>query len=181
VKRSPGIVVVGAVLAAVACTRIPPAEPLPPARLDRAIRALERGDHATAVADLLVVAGRCPVTPLARQALLLAAGAAIDPRNPARQLDLGAVLAARYLAIVPADESGARPLAQTLYLLALELGATAPAAIGCGVSMSAVAKGTMLPQADSPTVPARIGALERELERLRDELVRIRKALEPSQ
>ncbi|MGH7700402.1 MAG: hypothetical protein ACREMJ_07805 [Gemmatimonadales bacterium] len=150
--------------------------PEPDATLDRAVDDLERGDHAAAVAELVSLAGPCPATPVERYALLLATSASIDPRNPSRDLNGGAALAARYLAHVPTDGAGGRSLAQALYLLALELGAQPPpvAAEACG----AVSDTLTLPTA-VPTMPQRIRALERELAGLREELARIRKTLEP--
>jgi hypothetical protein len=147
--------------------------------MQRAERALERGNRAEAIAELLLVAGRCPSTPVERRALLTAAAVALDPANEARQLDLGASLAARYLATSP-PESSDRPLAQSFYLLAIELGAEPAPPTGCGsTSVSDSAALAALPRVEAPSVRDRIRLLERELSRLRDELVRIRKTLEP--
>jgi hypothetical protein len=149
--------------------------------MNRAQRALERGQHSQAIAELLLVAGRCPATALERRALLTAAAVALDPSNDARQLDLGASLAAKYLATPPAPDDAARPMAQSLYLLALELGADPSPPTGCsgGQYADSVAVAA-LPRSPSPSVPDRIKVLERELTRLREELLRIRKTLEPS-
>jgi hypothetical protein len=147
-------------------------------RLNRAVDALERGRHADAVAELVSLAGSCPATPVERYALLLATAASIDPRNPSRRLSEGAALAARYLATVPSDESGGRPLAQAFYLLAVELGAKPPpaAAQACPAASAAA---VVLPVTEVPTVADRMRAMERELAGLREELARIRKTLEP--
>lgn len=160
---------------------LPLPEP-PSTRLNRAVEDLERGSHAAAIADLVALAGSCPTTPEERYALLLATSASIDPRNPSRNLNEAAALAARYLADVPSDEAGGRPLAQALYLLARELGAAQPALAGaaCDAGTDTLASDTLtLPAPAGPSMPERIRALERELAALREELVRIRKALEP--
>jgi hypothetical protein len=156
------------------------ATPTAPLGLERAERALERGHQSEAIAELLLVAGRCPATPVERHALLTAAAVALDPSNGARQLDLGASLAARYLATAPNADATGRPLAQALYLLAVELGAEPSPPTGCGNLVTDSAAVAALPHIGAPSVPERIKSLERELTRLREELLRIRKTLEPS-
>jgi len=171
-------------LAVVACTAVlgcasmhrPGRVAVAPAR-DRAQRALDAGNHTAAIAELLLVAGRCPATAAERHALLTAAAVALDPTNGSRQVELGASLSARYLAIAPSDDSNGRPVARAFYLIALELGAEPVTAPGCVSTDSAAA---VLPRSDAPSMPDRIRVLERELARLREELVRIRKTLEPS-
>jgi hypothetical protein len=156
-----------------------------PVTRDRAQLALERGNHAGAIAELLLAAGRCPSGAGEREALLTAAALALDPSNALRQVDLAASLSARYLATAQRGDAG-RPLAQSLYLLALELGGERVTSAGCGGGDSVLAA---LPRVSAPAGGAssnapeldRIKILERELARLRDELVRIRKTLEPSQ
>jgi len=154
----------------------PPRSTTAPAR-DRAQHALEIGNHSGAIAELLLVAGRCPATEDERHALLTAAALALDPSNGSRQVELGASLAARYLATAPAGDADGRPMAQSFYLIALELGAEPVTAPGC-ISVDSAA--LVLPKRDAASMPDRIKGLERELARLRDELVRIRKTLEPS-
>jgi hypothetical protein len=153
-----------------------------PVARDRVQLALERGNHAGAIAELLLAAGRCPRGAGEREALLTAAALALDPSNALRQVDLGASLSARYLATAERADAG-RPLAQSLYLLALELGGERVTSAGCGRGDSVLAA---LPQVAAPGAASapdldRIRVLERELARLRDELQRIRKTLEPSQ
>lgn len=151
-----------------------------PSGVERAARALERGHPGEAIAELLLVAGKCPVTAGERHALLTAAAIALDPSNDSRQLDLGASLAARYLATVPTTDAAGRPLAQSLYLLAIELGAEPSPPTGCGNLVTDSAAVAGLPHMGAPSVPDRIKSLEREVTRLREELLRIRKTLEPS-
>jgi hypothetical protein len=163
--------------AALACA---PPQPEPPAVMparDRAQREWERGNQSAAIAELLLVSGRCPATEVERHALLTAAAMALDPSRGARQVDLGANLAARYLTTAPPDDLDGRPMARSMYLIALELGAEPVTTPGCVSADSAAA---VLPRADAQSMPERIKVLERELSRLRDELARIRKTLEPS-
>jgi hypothetical protein len=159
---------------------VSPVAPTPALGLERADRALERGHQSEAIAELLLVAGRCPVTSVERYALLTAAAIALDPSNASRQLDLGASLAARYLATVPTTDAAGRPLARALYLLAIELGAEPSPPTGCASLVSDSAAVAALPHMGAPSVPDRIKSLERELTRLREELLRIRRTLEPS-
>ena len=176
--------VAGLWLALVACGAHRPAAPATPAPAtgaqarDRAQREWERGNQAGAIAELMLVAGRCPVTAPERHALLTAAAMALDPSQGARQVDLGANLAARYLVTAPANDLDGRPTARSMYLIALELGAEPVTAPGCVTADSAAA---VLPHIGAQSMPDRIKVLERELGRLRDEIARIRKTLEPSQ
>jgi hypothetical protein len=170
-----------------ASARPAPARPAPESNsaapvLQRAERALTRGNHSEAIAELLLVAGRGPATEVERHALLTAAAVALDPSNASRQLDLGASLAARYLATAPTSDVNGRPLAQSLYLIALELGAERSMSPACGAARGVrgdTAAPATLPTMDTPSVPERIRLLERELTRLREELLRIRRTLEP--
>ena len=170
----------GFVVALVACASPPPAALPAPASAqarERAQREWERGNQSGAIAELLLVAGRCPVTAPERHALLTAAAMALDPSRGARQVDLGANLAARYLTTAPLDDVDGRPMARSIYLIALELGAEPVTTPGCVSADSAAA---VLPRTDVQSMPDRIKVLERELGRLRDEMARIRKTLEPS-
>lgn len=165
--------------AALACTPPGPTPAaVPPVARDRVRESLERGNHAGAIAELLLVAGRCPVSPGEREALLTAAALAVDPSNALRQVDLAANLSARYLATASRTDPG-KPLAQSLYLVALELGGERVASAGCGRGDTALAALPHIAPRGVPE-PDRIRVLERELARLRDELARIRKTLEPS-
>lgn len=173
----------GLCLALVACSapHKPPPAPATPAgsaARDRAQHEWERGNQAGAIAELMLVAGRCPVTAPERHALLTAAAMALDPSYGTRQVDLGANLAARYLVTAPPSDIDGRPTARSMYLIALELGAEPVTAPGCVTADSAAA---VLPRIGSQSMPDRIKVLERELGRLRDEIARIRKTLEPSQ
>jgi len=172
--QASGLVLCAALLGC--ATKPPPREVVAAPARDRAQRALEQGNHSGAIAELLLVAGRCPATATERHALLTAAALALDPSNVSRQVDLGASLAARYLATAPGSDANGRPLARAFYLIALELGAEPVTAPECVSPDSAAA---VLPHTQAPRMPDRIRVLERELARLREELVRIRKTLEP--
>lgn len=144
-----------------------PVEPSAAERLAEGIHALEIGEFEDAVADFLWVAEQEGSSRLGREALLLAMAADLDPRNRSRRLAEGAALAARYLAIAPADDN-ARPVVLATYLMALELGAPEPRG----------ARAAGLPPPAAPPVNTRIMSLERELVKLKDELARIRKTLD---
>lgn len=97
-------------------------EPDPEERLAQALNALEREDYRTAFDGLVWVYSHYPTEPVGQQALLALAAAEMDPRNPSRRLGVGSELAASYLGL-PATPNWTEPVAETLYLLALELGA----------------------------------------------------------
>ena len=97
-----------------------------PAHLSDGLRALREGDYAAASSTFRWLASRCEAGPQGRQAVLLLASANLDPRNPGASPDEGARLAAAFLGM-PGADAGERAVAETLYLLALELGAGIPA------------------------------------------------------
>ncbi len=87
-----------------------------------ALASLDRGDYRSATETLTRIANNHPGTTTGQQALLALASATLDPRNPNRRLDVAATLTAQYLRqgqLAPWTQ----PLAQTMYLTALELGA----------------------------------------------------------
>lgn len=92
-------------------------------------RALEAGDYREATIRLGWLAGDCQAGPHGRRAVLLLASTALDPRNPEASPDEGARLAAAFLGL-PGASAGDRAVAETLYLLALDLGAGIPASAG---------------------------------------------------
>lgn len=115
------------VLAPLSCGRIradKPAGTTPDQRLRSALVALDSGQYAAATSELLALSDEYPDRVVGRQALLSAAAAKVDPRNPQRQLDEGAALLGRYLRrSTPGD--WVQPQVESLYLLSLELGAAA--------------------------------------------------------
>ena len=95
----------------------------PETRFRAAAAALESGRFEPAARTLRELASRCESGTRGRDAVLLLAAVEVDPRNPRPSPAAGAQLAARYLQIPGGDPSTAT-LAETLYLLALDLGAT---------------------------------------------------------
>jgi hypothetical protein len=164
---------------------------------------LEEGVEALAAQEFLRARGlleplmrEWPGEPVGQQAWLVLIAAELDARNPERRLWAAADLSGRLLSGRPA-EPWVVPLAETYYLLALELGAaeqrggTAPAA-------GPTADG--LPVLTRETVPARISRIsaerdqarrqaeqlqqqlatrERELRETTQELERIRRTIRP--
>ncbi|HEX7051552.1 MAG TPA: hypothetical protein VF188_15200 [Longimicrobiales bacterium] len=97
-------------------------QPDPEERLARGLAALDREDYRSAFDDLVWVYTHFPDEPEGRRALLALAAAELDPRNPSRRLGVGSDLVADYLR-TPGTPSWTHPVAETVYLLALELGA----------------------------------------------------------
>jgi hypothetical protein len=152
-------------MTAAAC--VPPGAPPPsgPNRLDQALDALARNEVRTATLHLRFVADSGRTERLRRTATLLLAVLSLDPRNPARDPDRAAQLAARYVA--GANNEAETELGRALYLVALDLGADA----------RKVAGAPAVPDLRRPPVADRLRDLEREIASLRDELERIRKTL----
>ncbi len=135
-----------------------------------ALAALDRNELPTALDHLRTIVAAEPGGSLERQARLLAAAIALDPRNPARDPKLGAELAAGHQA--RAGEPWEAVLAQSLYALALDLGARPDA------------KTLQNASAPLPTLPARplairLRDLESTVAQLQEELKRIRETLKP--
>jgi outer membrane protein assembly factor BamD (BamD/ComL family) len=159
-------------------------------RFDAGMRALANGDYATAHKELAWVAERHANKSEGQRALLILAAMEMDPRNPARRTDVGADLAATFLRL-PERDGWVDPVAQTMYLLGLELGAAEERAQRA--ERAAEAQQRELPKLPGPTVSARIKAIEQERDRLQArvltleeqlaglqrELERIRKTIKP--
>ncbi|HUH13368.1 MAG TPA: hypothetical protein VMK65_09670 [Longimicrobiales bacterium] len=128
-----------------------PQQPGPRERLTEAAAMLERGDFRGAYPELSWVYSRCPGARPGRDALLLMAASELDPRNDARRLDVGTALAAEYLAL-PAAPGEGKPLAQSLYLLGLELGAERPASVPVAAVDTVLAEGC--PPTTTPATPS---------------------------
>lgn len=95
-------------------------------RFHAALAAAGRDDFPTARAGLGELAARCDAGPWGREALLALASVELSPRNPDGSADDAAALLARYLQI-PTVPPRSVALAETLYLLAVDLGARAHA------------------------------------------------------
>ncbi len=137
------------------------AAPAPTLRLGQAVVALDSGQYAAAVQALRGLAESYPQHAVGREALLLAAAAQLDPRNAQGQLDQGAALLTQYLA--EADTSDwTRPVAGTLYLLALQVGAAQQQA----EAEAARARAEAVPRLPGPSLSARLLDLQQQRDRL---------------
>ncbi len=102
---------------------VQPSVPRPEERLQEALAVLDSGDYAGATRQLLALSQTNPNTAVGRAALLSAAAAELDPRNPDRQLDQGATLLAMYLQRSPPNDWTEHAV-ESFYLLAQEVGAS---------------------------------------------------------
>lgn len=158
-------------------------------RFDSGIKALAAGDYVAAHRDLAWVAERFAHEDDGQRAILVLAAMELDPRNPARRPDSGSDLAGTFLAL-PDRDGWIDPVAQTLYLLGLELGAAEERAQR---AERAVELQRQLPILPGPSVTTRIRTVEQERDRLAKqvttleeklaekdrELERIRKTIKP--
>jgi len=112
-------------VAATGCASAPAGDPdvLPAEHLTTGLVALEEADYNIAYDNLIEVRSVCGDSPLGQQALLVLAAAELDPRNPERQIELAAEFSAHYLGL-PNRAAWAQPLAESLYLLSMEIGAS---------------------------------------------------------
>jgi hypothetical protein len=177
-------------------------------RLELGLSAWKAGDYTTAYDQLLWVIGNHEAQPIGRQALLALTAAELDPRNPNRRMGVAASLAARYLRS-ESPESWVQPIAETMYLIAVEMGALEDrvaqaeaerdAADRRAARAAASRPGTAqappraLPTLPGRTVPDRIREVEADRDRLRQrvsqletrlarseqELERVRRTLRP--
>jgi hypothetical protein len=161
-------------------------------RLTDGVLLLETGDYAAATAVLDSVYRSAWTRPVGQRALLELAALSIDPRNPGRSLWQSADYSARLVAI-PQTEPWMLPVARSLYLVAVELGALEEERVQAARDSAAAESERGLPRYQGETVPARLSALERardELaqrvagleQQLRDttqELERIRRTIKP--
>ena len=102
----------------------PPPEAKAPGKLQTGLSALAARDYDAAYARFFEVVELCGNTPLGQQALLLIAASQLDPRNP----DPRRNVAAASTAVLLGEESPSWVglFAESLYLIALKLGATKP-------------------------------------------------------
>jgi len=161
----------GLVLLLLACVRTGGGEaPNPHADMTAALAALHRGDVETATDDLERVLSSGATGTEVQQATLLGAVLYLHPRNPKRSPDRAAELAARYVDD-PAAGRGETELGMALFELALDMGGKPrPEAVGGPLPK---VPGGMRSNAD------RIRRLEAQIQRLQQELTRIRQTLKP--
>jgi len=138
--------------------------PTPEPNLGHGLDAWRNGDHTSALGEFALLATLHPGTRTGEQARLLAASIELDPRNPQRRLDMGAAILADAIAAA-SDSSHSRPLAETLYLLALDVGAQPPE------------PDESLPAFPGTTLASRVRSLLDELEARRHEIERLQQEL----
>lgn len=131
-------------------------------RFESGIEALAAGDYAAAHEDLAWVAERFANQTDGQRAVVVLAVMELDPRNPARRTDVGTDLAATYLQL-PDREAWVDPVARTIYLLGLELGAAEERAQR---AERAAESPRQLPTLPGPSVTARLRSVEQERDRL---------------
>ena len=156
-------------------------------RFKAGMQALSHGDYVAARSELAWVAEHYANGTLGQRALLILAAIEMDPRNPLRRSDVGADLVGSFLRL-PERDSWVDPVAQTLYLQGLEMGAAEERAERAERDAERA-----LPKLPGPTVSARIKAIEQDRDRLAKrvtaleaqladkerELERIRKTIKP--
>jgi hypothetical protein len=133
------------------------------ARLEQALAALGRGDYRAAHEGLSWVAQHYPKEDYGQQATLTLAALELDPRNPGRRIGVGTDVAGNYLRD-PNNPAWTQPIAQTLYLLGVELGAAEERVEKA--EREAERAAARLPALPGPTVSARIRGVEQERDRL---------------
>lgn len=144
-------------------------------RFDESLAALARGDYRTAHEGLTWVAQNNPDDEEGRQALLVLAALELDPRNPERRVANGTDVAASYLGLQE-KPVWTNPVAQTMYLLGLELGAAEERVEKA--EREAERAAARLPSLPGPSVSARIRTLDQERERLSKRVEALEKQLQ---
>lgn len=159
-------------------------------RFEAGVKSLAAGDYEAARTQLDWVAQHYAVKTVGQRALLILAAIEMDPRNPTRRLDAGADKAAAFLRL-PERDRWVDPVAQTLYLQAIELGDARDSVEKVVAAQAQRAR--ELPKLPGPTVTARIKTVEQDRDRLAKrvaaleaqladkdrELERIRKTIRP--
>lgn len=159
-------------------------------RFEDGLTALGRGDYRLAHEQLSWVAQHYGHEAYGQQALLTLAAMEMDPRNPARRIEVGTDVVAAYLGL-PEKPQWTHPVAQTLYLLGLELGSAEERV--ARAERQAERATTRLPNLPGPSVTAKLRTTEQERDRLarrvdvlekqladkEQELERIKKTIRP--
>ncbi|MEJ2215009.1 MAG: hypothetical protein P8099_00200 [Gemmatimonadota bacterium] len=115
------------------------------ARFDDAVIRYGYGDLAGATRELAWVDRQCTGRALGQQAALALAALHLDGRNPGRHVDTAAQLARSFLHSADADD-WRRPIATTLYLTALDLGASMPDSTTLAADNSTTGRAPAAPQ-----------------------------------
>ena len=128
----PSLLLIGAMLGLGACSALRPAPPIErdaEYRLDRGLAALDAGSYREAFDDLAWVYSHCPDRARGAEALIAMAALELDPRNQAGRPAVATDLLGRVVR-EPAPAAYVRPVAESMYLMAIALGAPpAPAAL----------------------------------------------------
>ena len=143
-------------------------------RFEDALAALARGDYRSAHEGFSWVAQNERDDDHGRRALLILAALELDPRNPERRIASGTDVAASYLALTERP-AWTNPLAQTMYLLGLELGAAEERVEKA--EREAERASARLPSLPGPSVSARIRTIEQERDRLTKRVETLEKQL----
>jgi len=156
-------------------------EPDPADQLGEGVAALESQDYVRAAALLGPVYREHWREEVGQRALLALIAAELDNRNPQRRLWAAADMAARLLSI-PELDPWLVPVAETYYLLALELGAQEErvaradsARAAAEAAVTAVAR--ELPASSVESVPARIKRVITERDELRSRVTELEQHL----
>jgi len=145
-------------------------------RLAAALAAFERGDRASAWAGFERVATAHPATPVGEQALVLLVAMEADPRDPVADPLAAAARAGQALRSGVA-RGWTVPVLETLYLLALEVGAADSVALERVERAAADSAVRGLPRLPGLPLAARLRALEAEREQLARRVARLEEEL----
>ena len=156
-----------------ACSVLPfSGEPDPEERMAVALAALGAGDLARAQEHLHQIYNTHSNRPVGRQALLVLVAAELDPRNPQRRLWSAADMSAKLLSS-PGGPEWTEPVAETLYLLALELGANEERIARAEAERDSA---QALPQLPGPSFVAQMDELRAQRDSLRRRTVALEQA-----
>lgn len=146
---------------------VAPAAASPEDRLHAAMAALDSGQYAAGTRELLTLSQEYAGQAAGRAALLGAAAAELDIRNPDRQLDQGASHLVQYLAGAPPND-WTRPIAESFYLLAQEVGASAERveAAQADAARAREEARARLPRLPGASLTARLQDVQRDRDRL---------------
>jgi hypothetical protein len=142
------------------------AAPEPERRLELGLQALAERDYSRAQEHLEWVYRTHWQEPVGQQALLALIAAEMDPRNTTRRLWASADMSARLLGIEQSPR-WMEPLGETLYLLALELGANEER---IARAQAALDSAQSLPKFTGQSYPAQVQALRTERDSLKRRL-----------
>jgi hypothetical protein len=140
--------------------------PDPAAQLNAGIVALEAQDYPGARGHLEPLYRERWQEPVGQRALLALIAAELDSRNPDRRLWAAADMSARLLNI-PQVEPWMVPVAESYYLLAVELGAQEERLARADSARAAAEAAADLPASSRESVPARIRSITTERDALR--------------